>query len=105
MREAAKRVTHIWKTGEPQGAHFTFSTAEQLFKTMTPKRWALLEKLQAVGSVSLRGLARELGRDVKRVHGDATVLREVGLIERDEAGKWIVPYRIIHIDFDLEAAA
>ncbi|CCD29597.1 conserved cytoplasmic hypothetical protein [Candidatus Glomeribacter gigasporarum BEG34] len=105
LREAAQRFKQVWKTGQPQGACFTFSTAEQLFRTVTPKRWALLEKLQAIGPISLRGLARELERDVKRVHEDTTVLQEVGLIERDERRKLIVPYRVIHIDFDLEVAA
>jgi predicted transcriptional regulator len=53
----------------------------------------------------VRGLARNLGRDVKRVHEDVVRLMEYGLIERREDGKYFVPYDVIHADFDLHAVA
>ena len=52
----------------------------------------------------MRGLARELGRDVKRVHEDVAVLIEVGLIEKTDSGKIHVPYAVIETDFALKAA-
>ena len=41
---------------------------------------------QGKGELSVRALARMVGRDVKRVHEDAGVLTELGLLERTEDG-------------------
>jgi len=84
---------------------FEFESPKALFTLLTPKRWELIERLQALGEVSLRALARALERDVKRVHEDAAVLLDCGLIARTPAGKIHVPYRKIHAEFDLLAAA
>jgi predicted transcriptional regulator len=50
-------------------------------------------------------LARELERDVKRVHEDVGVLIECGLVARTEDGKINVPYDVIRAEFDLRAVA
>ncbi len=105
VREAASAFAEAWRTGKSAGDLFTFSTPSQLFSVLSPKRWALIERLQAIGATSLRGLARALGRDVKRVHEDVAILLDWGLVERNDAGKLIVPYAVIHVDFDLRAAA
>jgi predicted transcriptional regulator len=105
LREAGEAFAHAWTTGESGSDVFTFSSPAQLFSVFSPKRWELIERLQAVGPISLRGLARALGRDVKRVHEDVGVLREWGLIERGDDGRLLVPYGVIHADFDLVAAA
>jgi hypothetical protein len=52
-----------------------------------------------------RGLARELDRDVKRVHEDVSTLIKHGLIVRTADRKICVPYDVIHADFDLWAVA
>ena len=46
-----------------QGETYSFPSLPLLFQVFTPRRWELLQKLQAVGPVSLRSLARALGRD------------------------------------------
>jgi len=76
-----------------------------LFRVLSPKRWELIERAQKLGPCSVRGLARELGRDVKRVHEDVVKLMEYGLMERREDGKYLVPYDVIHADFDFRAVA
>ena len=76
-----------------------------MFQAITPKRWELIEALQAAGPLSLRALARHLHRDVKRVHEDAHRLIEIGLIEKDEDGKLVVPFSEIRTDFVLRSAA
>lgn len=105
LGEAAKAFLEAWRSGESDGDVFTFSSPTQLFSVLTPKRWALIERLQALGPSSLRGLARALERDVKRVHEDAAALLDWGLVHRTETGKLEVPYSVIHADFDLRAAA
>ncbi|MGV3492129.1 MAG: transcriptional regulator [Devosia sp.] len=84
-----------------QGETLGFSTWTQLFAVFSPKRWELLQTLQQVGPSSVRGLARALGRDVKRVHEDVTFLLDEEIIERDEAGKVLVPYESIRIDGEM----
>ena len=51
------------------------------------------------------GLARELDRDVKRVHEDMSMLIKHGLVVRTADRKICVPYDVIHADFDLRAVA
>jgi predicted transcriptional regulator len=105
LREAGSAFIHAWNAGTPEGDLFTFASPAQLFSVLTPRRWELIERLQAIGPSSLRGLARELGRDVKRVHEDVAILLEWGLVERTAERKLIVPFAVIHADFDLRAAA
>lgn len=107
MKEFGADLVKAWETGTPSNplATFTFSSSAQLFSVFTPKRWELIERLQKIGPSSVRGLARALGRDVRRVHDDAMVMIEWGIVQRNEAGKVFVPFDVIHIDFDLRAAA
>ncbi len=102
-----KAFIHAWESGQSADpvTVLTFTSPAQLFSVISPKRWDLIERLQQIGGSSIRGLARALGRDVKRVHEDVTLLIEWGIIERDEDGKVVVPYGVIQADFDLRAAA
>lgn len=105
LLEAGATFVDAWRTGKSDSDVFTFSSPAQLFSILSPRRWELIERLQALGPVSLRGLARELGRDVKRVHEDVAVLLHWGFIERTDDRKIVVPYGVIHADFDIRAAA
>ncbi|MDH4412852.1 MAG: transcriptional regulator [Rhizobium sp.] len=104
----SQRFTDAWNRGA-KGADapfvLTFSSAAQLFSVISPKRWELIEGLQRLGPSTIRGLARALGRDVKRVHEDVSTLIDWGLIERDETGRVAVPFDEIEADFVLKGAA
>ena len=88
-----------------QGETLNFETPAAFFSRLTEKRWALLYALQGAGEVPVRELARRLERDVKRVHGDAGVLVELGLLERTERGGLVCPFDDIHVDMHLKRAA
>lgn len=105
MEEMGKRFIKAWKSGKSNGDILQFESPTALFRMLTPKRWALIERLQKLGPSSVRGLARELERDVKRVHEDVTALIECGFVARTDDRKLHVPYDVIHADFDLRAAA
>ncbi|MGK6312745.1 HVO_A0114 family putative DNA-binding protein [Neorhizobium sp. DT-125] len=105
LQQAAKGFAEAWKSGEPQAHVFSFSSPEQLFTVLTPKRWTLIETLQGLGPSTYRALAHALSRDVKRVHEDTAVLIEWGLVKINEDGRIHVPYEIIHADFDLRSVA
>jgi predicted transcriptional regulator len=107
MEEGIERAKLAMRTGIPSDpvATFTFSSEAQLFEVFTAKRFELISKLQKIGPSSIRGLARELGRDVRRVHDDVAALIDWGIMERNEGGKVWVPFDEINIGFSLRAAA
>ncbi len=82
-----------------------FESPAALLRILTAKRCELIERLQPIGPATVRGLARELDRDVKRVHEDVTTLIKCGLVARTADRKICVPYDVIHADFDLRAVA
>lgn len=94
-----------WKTGDYTGEHFDFESPSALFRVLTPKRWELIECLQKTGPIGVRALARTLGRDVKRVHDDASAMIEVGMVEKTAEGKLTVPFGEIRADFVMRPAA
>ncbi|WP_037080798.1 transcriptional regulator [Neorhizobium vignae] len=105
LQNAAGGFLAAWKTGKTQDHVFSFSSPEQLFTVLAPKRWTLIETLQGLGPSTYRALAAALSRDVKRVHEDTAVLIEWGLVEVNEDGRIYVPYDVIHADFDLRSVA
>lgn len=105
LKEMGERFINAWKTGKSAGDTLQFESPAALFRVLTPKRWELIERLQKLGPSSVRGLARELERDVKRVHEDVSALIECGFVARTDDGKFHVPYDVIHADFDLRAVA
>jgi predicted transcriptional regulator len=96
----AKEFIDAWKIAERgetvQEKHrLYFENLEILLKTLTPGRWALLKNLHANGPMSIRGLAKNLGRDYKNVHTDVRCLENVGLIERTKNDRIKVPWDIV----------
>ena len=90
--------------GEPQGNHISFLTIELMWKTLSPKRSAIIQAMTGQGVLSIREVARRVGRDVKAVHGDVTALIKAGVIDRQDRGV-VFPYDAVHVDFVLGKAA
>jgi predicted transcriptional regulator len=91
--------------GEPQGERISFASVELLWKTMTPRRWELVQAMAGLGPISLRGAARLVGHDVKTTHGDVQTLLKAGVLEKDEAGRIVFPYDAVHVDFTISKVA
>src|SRR5260221_233969 len=70
-----------------------------LLRTLTPARWAVLDRLRAAGPASIYQLAKGLGRDYKNVHTDVTALLGIGLIERTSDARVSVPWDVIRAEF------
>lgn len=104
LRVAGKRAGIGLESGEYQGETLNFETPGTFFSHLTERRWELLNVLLGSGTVGVRELARRLNRDVKRVHEDAAVLVELGLIEKDERGALSCPFEHIHIDMMMVSA-
>jgi len=90
--------------GKKQGARISFASEELLWKTLTPKRWALLKVMAKQGAMAIREVARQTKRDVRAVHSDIHVLLKAGVLDKAEDGRVIFPYEAIHVDFLLRAA-
>lgn len=103
--DAMADFTQAWKTGKPQrSARISFATPELLWKVLTTKRWELLKALCGAGPLSIRALARRVGRDVKAVHGDVTALLNAGVLDRTEDGQIVFPFEAVKVEFLLQAA-
>ena len=89
--------------GEPQGAYITFPTVELLWKVVTPKRLAILRAMAGGEAISIREVARRVGRDVKAVHGDIRALIDAGVVE--DTGRGVrFGYDAVRVEFTLQAA-
>jgi predicted transcriptional regulator len=104
MEEISERFVTAWETGEPQGAHIGFLSVEDLWKTLTPKRWEIIKALTGAGPLSIRETARRVGRDVKAVHGDVQALLNSGILNKADNGRIVFPYDAVHVDFIVKAA-
>ncbi|MDZ4253309.1 MAG: DNA-binding protein [Sulfuritalea sp.] len=105
LKAARAGFLSAWNKGKYKGEHFDFESPAALFRVLTPKRWELIECLQNSGPLGVRALARALGRDVKRVHDDASAMVEVGMVEKTADGKLVVPFDQIRADFMTKSAA
>lgn len=92
-----------WKSGTASDPRIGFETPELLWRVFTAKRWEIVRTMTGAGALSLREIARRVGRDVKAVHGDVHALTSAGIIDRTEAG-FIFPYDGIHVDFTIMAS-
>lgn len=83
--------------GKPQGEYVSFPTIERFHKVMTPRRFAIIERLQQIGPIGLRGLARDMNIDPGNLQRDLKPLREFGIVE--DAGEGLmVPYDRVRVE-------
>jgi len=90
LEKSGERFVDAWrraKRGERvQEEHLSFESLEGLLATLSPKRIELVRFVRQRPNLSIAALARALGRDYKRVHGDVRALEMAGLLEEGEAG-------------------
>ena len=102
--EDTKRQMAAAFQGEQLGEFISFASVELLWKVLTAKRWEILGAMTGQGALSIREVARRVGRDVKAVHGDIRALINAGVLDR-EGDRVIFPYDAVHVDFILSRAA
>ena len=78
----------------------SFADLPLLLKTLSPARWALLQRLHRE-PCTIYELARRLARDYKNVHTDVTQLTLLGLIEKDGEGRVGVPWDVLRAELRL----
>ena len=108
LKEAAAECLRVAKALEKrrrvsarERLHFADMTT--LLKNLTGERWRIVEFVRANGPLSTYAVARRLGRSYKNVHADVNRLIELGLLEKQDGGRLVVPYRSIVAEIKLAA--
>jgi len=81
-----------------------FASYEEMHKVLAPSRLAIIRTLAGQGALSIREIARRVGRDIQAVHRDVTTLINAGVVDRTSEGVEF-PYDRIHFEYDVSAAA
>lgn len=103
--QAAQDFVNAWKSGKAQKpARISFAAPELLWKVLTARRWEILKAMCGAGPVTVREVARRVGRDVKSVHSDLTALQRAGVLDKTEQGQVVFPYESVKVEFLLQAA-
>jgi predicted transcriptional regulator len=82
----------------------SFISYELMHKVLAPNRMTIVQSMTGQGPLSIREVARRVGRDFKGVHSDVTTLLRNGVLEKLADGRVIFPYSRIHFDFEFGAA-
>ena len=72
LRAAGKTTQAETYQGEP----LNFESPDVFLGRLTALRWSLVRQIMSAGEVSIRELARRVGRDVRRVHYVSEGLRQ-----------------------------
>jgi predicted transcriptional regulator len=67
-------------------SHVTFESWDGVSRALSGKRLELLRHVRQKPAPTVAELARELGRDYKRVHQDVEILTAAGLLNRTQSG-------------------
>lgn len=92
--------------GAAAGDHvMAFPSWEVMHRVLAPKRLEIVRVMTGQEPMSIREIARRVGRDFKGVHGDVDMLLTGGVLDRAAGGGVVFPYDRIHVEFDIDAAA
>lgn len=100
---AAFKNAEAGKPGEEPIHRVYFTSEEQLFSTLSPKRMELLKFLKKHGPLSCRKLALALNRAYANVHEDIRQLLQLELVQKNSEEKLVVPWDEIDIAVPLVA--
>jgi len=87
-----------------RGPRLVFTSTDLLLEVLTSARLKLVQCMTGAGPLSIREIARRLGRDVHAVHSDVTALLKAGVIRKD-GRKIVFPYDAVRLDVTLTSAA
>jgi len=82
----------------------SFNSYDDMHALLSPSRLAIIRALAGQGALSIREVARRVGRDVQAVHRDVTRLINAGIIKRTDEGIRF-DYDEIDFAFKVNAAA
>jgi len=104
LEDIKSRFTQSIEREKEATPTLNFLNYNDMHKILSPSRLAIVQILSGQGSLSIREVARRLGRDVQAVHRDVTTLIHAGVIDKTEKGV-AFSYDGMHFDFDIRVAA
>jgi predicted transcriptional regulator len=108
-RESAQDFIKAWRraekgmTPEQPVERIYFEDLGTLLRALTPRRLEALKTVHDNGPMSVRALAKALGRDYKNVHKDMQEMEKIGIVVRDKEGLLSVPWQSIIAELALAA--
>jgi predicted transcriptional regulator len=106
LEESHREIRELLRSGNVDPIpRISFVSWELFHKILAPNRVAVIQAMTGAGPLSIREVARRVGRDFKGVHTDVTALIANGILERTDDGKVVFPYDNIRVEFDLPSAA
>jgi predicted transcriptional regulator len=101
--ERRAAILRAVNTGEAEpAARLDFNRLEDAWKIVSEKRWGIIQAMTGAGPLSIREIARRIGRDVRAVHSDVTLLHHSGVVDRTEDGRMVFPYDVVRLDFTFD---
>lgn len=87
--------------------HLGFPDAAHLLAELPPRRLDTLRAIKALGHTSVYAVAKRLARNYSNVHADVQKLLELGLVEKAEDGRIVMPWDdvVVRVDASLLKAA
>ena len=82
----------------PADPRLVFPSYELFHRILSPNRMAVIATLAGCEPLSIREVARRVGRDFKGVYSDISALLESGLVQKSD-GRISFPFDAIRIDF------
>jgi predicted transcriptional regulator len=108
-KESAQEFVKAWHRAEkglpPEQPveRIYFQELSTLLRVLTPRRIEALKTVHEHGAISIRALAKTLGRDYKNVHKDMQEMEKIGLVKRNKKGLLQVPWHSIVAELALAA--
>jgi predicted transcriptional regulator len=104
LRELARQVDAGERLHEAD-YHLNFPDPLALLAALPPKRLATLRAIKANEPLTIYALAKRLTRNYSNVHADVQQLVELGLVEKDDDQRLIVPFDDIRVEADASLMA
>jgi predicted transcriptional regulator len=103
--DVTRRILAAARGQRKAGAdRISFESVSDLWRVLAPKRMEIIHAMTGAGPLTIREVARRVGRDFKAVHSDVTMLIRAGIVERTDSGAVEFPYDRVHVAFDMMAA-
>jgi len=106
LEQSRREVRELLASGKADSvARINFVSWDLVHKVLAPNRMEIVQTMVGAGPLSIREVARRVGRDFKGVHTDVTALLKAGVMQHAEGGGVVFPYDSVHVEFDVSAAA
>ncbi|MBV8848892.1 MAG: transcriptional regulator [Methylobacteriaceae bacterium] len=106
QKDVARRILATARNQRKAGDdRISFESAGELWRVLAhPNAWEIVRAMTGAGPLTIREVARRVGRDFKAVHSDVTMLANTGVVQRTDSGAVEFPYDRVHVEFDILAA-